>query len=568
MIHTAYSSLCRAATSSVVLALAVIAGCSSRAPLPPPPGVLAAVNIRVRSEGGDNKSIQGAKVTISVRGEKVTATTDQGGWVKWINVDPGPRHVWVTAKGYHDFDQHFVVQEPFTALTVAIRPAPAVPEPGTGRKGRVRLAGHVLIDDDGPFASIGVSLFWAMCAAERGDWDRLDRNLAFVRENGGTNYVRILGEVGGNYWRDCQINPRRSAYVSELRQVLDHIGRAGMRAEITIFGGLTFSRTDAQRRETIRKVLQAIKGREHLVQNVEIANEPFHEAIGFRDYGRGWVENIRELGRYYLEQERAMSVKPMLLALGSPGMDLSSEWHCQVLPELYAGFPDGRMVATIHYDRNMSTSERWWRHVRQPWFEGDAYCRGSFDAVLNDEPSGPGASVNVMDSVSAHAAMAAVTFIAGGTGSLFHAHGGIVGYGANAKGKPNIYSHSNAAPILRAMRSVRNLLPSDIANWRSVNWDDGGPFHDGAHFWPYEGGDGFVSLYSACNGATCWTVATGVRGRPHVRAAYRQHVTVYGYTGKVLQDVSLPSGGGVTLHGDGDPFNDRSDVLLIRSVDR
>lgn len=555
--------------------LALLSGCALRGGGDQQPWT--AVAFEVRDEAGD-PIVQDAYVQF----RHVPYPLDEHGnarpdvYPALYGVPVGSYGVAVRAPGYENLEGQVVTIAPGENIfryTLERDVAPGAPTPpsGIGRPGRVRLEGHALRDDAGMFHGIGASLFWAMCAAQKGDWDKLDRNLHFVREHGGANYVRILGEVGGEYWRDCQINPRRSEYVSELRLVLDHVGRAGMRAEITIFGGLTFSRTDAQRRETVRKVLRAIKGREHLVQQVEIANEPFHEAIGFRDYGRDWVSNIRELGRYYLEQEAASGVDSVLLALGSPALDRPTEWGCLLLPDLYRGFPAGRRLATLHYDRNMRTDQGVWRHVRQPWFDGNPFCNGSFDAIANDEPSGPGASVSTMDTVSAHAAMLAVTAISGGTATLFHAHGGIVGYGANAQGKPNIYSHSNAASILRAMRSVRNLLPSDIANWRRFNhyWD-GAPFQGSVPFWPHPDRqpEGVTAFFSSCRGATCWSVASGIKGRPHIRAAYPMQVTVHGYTGRVRQEQYLTSGQGLTLHGTDSAFDDRSDMVLIRSVRR
>lgn len=87
------------------------------------------VNIRVRAEGGGNVSIGGALVTISIRGEKKTKGTDSDGWVRFEDVDKGPRHLWVVKKGYEDYDQHFEVKGTDTTLTVAIGKKSSRPQP-------------------------------------------------------------------------------------------------------------------------------------------------------------------------------------------------------------------------------------------------------------------------------------------------------------------------------------------------------------------------------------------------------------------------------------------------------
>lgn len=98
-----------------------------RPPAPPQPPETAQVGIRVRKAGGGNVSVAGATVTISVRGTKTDATTDDGGWARWSSVDPGPRHLWVQADGFEDYSQHFEITVPTTFITVAIDPVATEP---------------------------------------------------------------------------------------------------------------------------------------------------------------------------------------------------------------------------------------------------------------------------------------------------------------------------------------------------------------------------------------------------------------------------------------------------------
>lgn len=122
--------------SDLIDAIADLFGGGSDKSEPKPSGTR--VNIRVRKEGGGNVSIGGALVTISIRGDKKTRGTNSGGWVRFEDVDQGPRHLWVVKKGYEDYDQHFEVKGTDTTLTVAIgkkssRPSPSPsPSPSPG----------------------------------------------------------------------------------------------------------------------------------------------------------------------------------------------------------------------------------------------------------------------------------------------------------------------------------------------------------------------------------------------------------------------------------------------------
>src|SRR5688572_2799423 len=80
------------------------------------------------------------------------------------------------------------------------RPAPAaraqLAATGGPRAGLVRLQGHSLVDDGGPFLGLGASYFTALWRA-RHDRPRLEADLAFLSRHG-FNYFRMLSMVGWN----------------------------------------------------------------------------------------------------------------------------------------------------------------------------------------------------------------------------------------------------------------------------------------------------------------------------------------------------------------------------------
>ncbi|NLC57874.1 MAG: hypothetical protein GX774_13645 [Armatimonadetes bacterium] len=60
--------------------------------------------------------------------------------------------------------------------------------------GRVRLQGHSLVDDRGPFLGLGVSYFTALWRCKH-DRPRLECDLAFLSQQG-FRYYRMLSMVG------------------------------------------------------------------------------------------------------------------------------------------------------------------------------------------------------------------------------------------------------------------------------------------------------------------------------------------------------------------------------------
>src|SRR5688572_2738110 len=74
------------------------------------------------------------------------------------------------------------------------------------RDGRVRVMGHSLADDKGPFLGLGVSYFTSLWRCKH-DRPRLESDLAFLSKQG-FNYFRMLSMVGHHPgWEGLEIAP-------------------------------------------------------------------------------------------------------------------------------------------------------------------------------------------------------------------------------------------------------------------------------------------------------------------------------------------------------------------------
>ena len=123
----------------------------------------------------------------------------------------------------------------------------AAAQSGGQRRGKVRVEGHCLVDDQGPFLGLGVSYFTALWRCKH-DRARLEADCEFLSRQG-FHYYRMLSMVGHNAaWDGLEIAPvsfqtREGKYVEawpdywrQLRELIDlTYDRYGMRTQITIF---------------------------------------------------------------------------------------------------------------------------------------------------------------------------------------------------------------------------------------------------------------------------------------------------------------------------------------------
>lgn len=326
------------------------------------------------------------------------------------------------------------------------RPAPALPRVRTGL---VRLQGRTFADEAGPYLGIGVTLFPAV-SLWKNDPNRLRAALAAL--SGRADYVRVIAVLGpGGSWADRTADPRDWWWDDAIAGVTDFAyDTYGLRVQWTVFGELVSQPTPADRQATVRRLAAALKGREHKVQLIEVANEGYH--TGFE--GAAGRQELRALGTLL----RVLT--PHLVALSAPA---PSDTQVEI-DDLYKG--SAATVATYHTDRDINGTGGRWRPVRQareglnlfsvPW--------------LNNEPIGRFSSVASEDDPLRLSMAAAMTWQCGGPGYVLHSGAGIrlgAPYDLN-RGLPPTFDALDTA-TLEMMGRVRALLPVDLPNWQWAN---------------------------------------------------------------------------------------------------
>jgi len=390
-------------------------------------------------------------------------------------------------------------------------PDPLPPTPHAPA-GTVRLEDGVFCDDRGAFNALGASLFWALwgykCAR-----DRLTANLAALVP-GRFDYVRIFGQVGLSdsdlYWGDRYIDPDWPDYAATLKGTLDLCGSHGMRVALCLFASIDRFPTTMDCEAFVDRVVEAVRGREHLILHWEVANE---------GYGTGSDRGqLRHLCRY-LRQRVAGPVA------------ITSAQDAVEAHHLYDG--DIATLATEHFARDINLADGPWRPIRQPWGwpgEYHAAWEQAYPSVpaprlppcSNDEPIGPYSSVATEHDPLRLITAAAVSYICGCPSYVYHCGPGIFGGGAwgNSRSPANVSEVEGLSATLAGFRVVRDLMPPGVSGWERANsgW---------ASFpWTRITADGpgpepgCVRSYAAFNGQTVVCVPFGIRD--HVQLAQKQ----------------------------------------------
>lgn len=407
----------------------------------------------------------------------------------------------------------------------------------TGRRaGRVRLSGRVLRDDTGELNALGASLFWAAWAW-RNDRPRLERNLAYLASHG-FDYFRALGVVGdparADYWDGREIEWRWPDYADVIAGVTDLAwDRYGLRVEWTLIGdGQVSVPAEADRYRLVDTFLAMSRGREHKVMHFEIANESWQNGFS----GSGGLTQLRALAAY-------MNARTdILVAASAPPGD-----GCGELASVYdGGVAD---IATVHFDRDISQVDGPWRPVRRPW--GVNEC-ADLPVASNNEPIGPGSSVNTENDPARLVAGAVATWVSGVPMYVFHSRAGV-------RGDVDVSEMPGADAFVR----LRSLVPADIVGWtRRNSGASEAPFQIFAHdargevvadaAWPDLPGatGGVVRAYGAVRGGEFFVFPMGVRGRA-VMAPRRavEFDVIDPLTGMVVRHASLGAGERFELTG-------------------
>lgn len=409
------------------------------------------------------------------------------------------------------------------------------------RQGRVVLRGQALHDDSGAFPGLGVSYFQALRRAKH-DRERFRRDLAFL-SGCGFNYIRVLSMVGGHEsWKGLEIAPvafrRRNGdaidawpdYWGQLGEMIDIAHEAGLRTQLTVFADAREIMPDKQARlEHLRRVLEIVKGREHKVLMIEVANEAWQN--GFP--GRQGIADLREFGHWIKERTN------VLVALSSTDGGTNDS-----LRAMYAG--SAADVATEHFSRDIRSLEGGWLPVRDAWRVKSAT---DLPPVSSNEPIGPGASVAAERDPVKLVSAAACAWMSGLPMYVFHSAAGVRG------DQP-----FEEMPGIGGFRHLVDLLPGDIANW--PNTDGKGPE---APFISFAGGrpdmwwtdldnagntsDGAIRHFAASKDGRFYTLAIGIRpDGVTLEARHAMTIDVIDLlTGQTIRHTKLDAGRRFTL---------------------
>lgn len=401
--------------------------------------------------------------------------------------------------------------------------SPTVPDSPAARHGIVRAEGRVFADDTGRFRPFGGTLMWALYGWKH-EQQRVKDNLAWLASRG-VQYVRILGQVG---WPIGAIDPAWPDYVSLLSNFLDTAYNIfGLRTEITcVGGGGTFSPTDLANR-----VVAAVKGREHTVMHLEVANEYFATFNNETEIRR-MADILRQL--------------PHLLAPSSPGGGNEVELRRLMQTGPYT-------MATVHKQRNDGDHD--WRFVRQNWDYKDMPW-----PVSNNEPKGPFSSVSHSEDPLRLAMDRAVGILCGVGAYVLHNANGVFGrpndHPSGGHRNANVWELDNADAIYDAVAHVDSLIPDGVENWTNANdgWTPPNPVHPlpTTQFWEIGRGDHGVNRnYAAIDGDRFVCMPCGVLHHVEMRARQQCEIKVFHpLTRQLVGQRQLSAGETVRLDGD------------------
>jgi hypothetical protein len=316
-------------------------------------------------------------------------------------------------------------------------------------------------------------------------------------------------------------------YWQQLADMIDiAYDEFGLRTQLTIFADAQLMPTKSDRLAHLRRVLDALKGREHKVILLEVANEAWQN--GFP--GAAGEAQLREFGRYLADRTDT------LVALSATqGQDNES------LARLYVR--SAADIATEHFSRDLRTPEGGWLPVR------DAYRVNSIDRLppaSSNEPIGPGASVASQEEPIKLVSAAAYAWMSGLPLYVYHSRAGVFGD-----------ARFEDMPGVDAYRDLRAIIPADVANWRRTEGKD-----EFAPFVTFAGGQrdkwrtevpdaatGVVRHLSCVNGHEFCTLPIGI-ARGGVELEARRHMTLRVFdplTGKLVREATLKAAERITL---------------------
>ena len=329
-----------------------------------------------------------------------------------------------------------------------------VPVPVTGRLGEVSLAGSSFRDAGGTWDAFGTTLFWALWG-ERNDPDRLEKNLAWASK-AGFDYIRILGMVGSASWADRVIDPKSPTYWATVDALFARLKRHGLRAQVTVFADAQAMMPDVSDRQRFAMAWAARAEREpERVILLETANEYWQNGIADE-------AELVKLTRLISSNTRVL-VAASSPSRGSYPETTETQDKVDAVAEWMAIYDGGAAdIITIHFDRDCSKADGYWRPVRQPWEMQFGAFNTGVKAFVNNEPIGPESS-GTADDEPEHLALAAlVTWLTRGAAYTLHTGAGIRGGGAAdlSRGRSaNLWEVPKIDATVAAVAKLRTLVP-------------------------------------------------------------------------------------------------------------
>lgn len=417
---------------------------------------------------------------------------------------------------HHQSPDHLVV----TLSPVFVEP-PQPPRPV--RHGIVRAQGKALVDDGGPFLTLGITGFWLGWGV-RYDAGRTIENVATI-EAAGIDAARVLmeiGEVNDDSWADRRIDPTDQGWANQMHALFGLLAAHGLRAIVAIFGDAKWFATPADRARHVDHCIDILLKYPTAVLYVEIINER----------GNGDKLPLDECLTYL---RRVKQRTPFLVAVSQ------HEW-------------DDATIAPLHTERKITGDGGVWDHTEQGYdFTGTPNVPG-----VNQEPIGPHSSVAADSDPTRLAAAASCSYICGAPVYVYHADAGIRGGGAadrHAGRAANYFDVDHFDATTRKLCAVRDFLPPDVSDWGHVahsnprhDPDSGGafPFRTGP-LQPHDPGAWFLKAYSCRRGDRWAMVWLGVKRDVPLVAPRAMAFDVLDIVTLETQTVSLVAGEQWTL---------------------
>jgi hypothetical protein len=317
---------------------------------------------------------------------------------------------------------------------------------GGKRTGPVKLDQSSLSDDQGRFNALGATMMWGAWGF-RHDLPRLEQNLEYLSQHG-YHYVRALGVVGDpgaeDFWDGREIDWHWPDYAQVIAGFTDlAFDKYGLRIEWTLIGdGQLNIPNSADRYALVDTFVAMSQGREQKIIHFEIANEAWQNGFD----GAAGAAELRALSLYMKD------ATPILVAASAPPAS-----DCAGAQELYAG--DIADVTTLHFDRDVGQIDGHWRPVRQPWWVW--HCTPALPVASNNEPIGPGSSVNTENDPQKLRAAAIASYVSGLPLHVFHSSAGV-------RGDTNLFEMTG----VDAFGSLNALVPNDLASWQKHDRQD------------------------------------------------------------------------------------------------